>query len=49
MESSQPVPRDSQDNGVVAMLVEKSKKFLHQYGGDDIIGCVRDLIYSLTY
>ena len=47
----QPIPRDSNDNGVVTMLVYHNKPTLlltvHQHGGDDVT-CIRSIRYEET-
>ena len=46
----QPIPRDSNDNGVVTMLVYHNKPTLlltvHQHGGDDVT-CIRSINFGL--
>ena len=47
IERMQPIPRDSNDNGVVTMLVYHNKPTLlltvHQHGGDDVT-CISSIV-----
>ena len=52
IERMQPIPRDSNDNGVVTMLVYHNNPTLlltvHQHGGDDVT-CIRSIARHFSF